>query len=235
VVAERVEPRHADPGHGAIERLEERQIVADEVAQRHAECDVAADQGLDQVAGQQIHFADGVGLGVSEDEHAEAIRFACADERKVDRIGKRAGGRHSGASKLERRARGLVDVMEARQAFGRKRRRVAAWLHDEDDGVVVDGKPIAPAPVRAHDLPAVRDRHAAQPPLETVSVAIAIAVVEDHAARDLDPGVPCGLCLRKAGCCVRGEDCPDGGQCEASRSSDAKHRPVRATHVPGDA
>jgi hypothetical protein len=85
--------------------------------------------------GQIIHLGNIPGLGVSQDQRFEPIRFLLWYQSEVDGFGKGSGGLKS--RPLQGKCRGgFVDVIEKREVVFRERSSIPPGFDDVIDGLV---------------------------------------------------------------------------------------------------
>ena len=163
VIAADIVPRHADLTDDAVEPRIERQIVEHDVAAGDAESGrMIADQARDHIVADEVDFGGAFRLRIGEEEHIEFLRLVDFLQCEVHRVRQRAGGIDAAIAQLQalRRARGLVNVVEARQHLLVDRHRIAGGLDHEDDAFFIDRQRVAPGGIGLDDFAAVGNQDA---------------------------------------------------------------------------
>ena len=183
MVAGHIVPRHTDVRDRTVQTGEQGQVVKHHVAERDAERGVEAHELLNHVVGDVVDLPLVARLRVAEDQDVVLVRFGTFDEREVD--GGRQGAGRNEAAVLEFGRAGLrVDIVELWNLIGGDGRHPVAWLDHEDDGLVADRNFISAVHSGGDDLAAIGDKHLGHAGLAGVARAVAVLIVEYHAARD---------------------------------------------------
>ena len=121
-----------------------------------------ADQAGHHIVADEVDFGRAFRLRIGEDEHIEFLRLVGFLQCEVHRVRQRAGGFDAAIAQLQalRRARGLVNVVEARQHLLVDRHRIAGGLDHEDDAFFIDRQRVAPGGIGLDDVAAVGNQDA---------------------------------------------------------------------------
>ena len=138
VIAEHIVPRYTDMADGAVEAVEETEVIEQHISESDTEGGPDPRKFFNDVVSDVVDFFLVARLGVTEKDHIEGGGFFDGRKWKVDGRREWSGGRHAGKV-LGGRAIGFVNVIETREIELVDHRAVARRFDHKDDCVVIHG------------------------------------------------------------------------------------------------